>query len=87
VQAKGGTDKMSIVQIEQDFALCKVKFPSLICRPIGAQFMDNNLIALFAFEEGERGVTRSMEKHYRLVPPDQVTPDDLKLYQERLPNS
>lgn len=87
VQAKGGTDKMSIVQIEQDFALCKVKFPSLICRPIGAQFMDDNLIALFAFEEGERGVTRSMEKHYRLVPPDQVTPDDLKLYQERLPNS
>jgi hypothetical protein len=87
VQAKGGKDRMSIVQIEQDIALCKEKFPLLICRPIGAQFMDDNLIALFAFEEGENGVTRSIEKHYRLVPPDQVTPDDLRLYQERLPKS
>lgn len=39
VQAKGGSDKISIVQIEQDFAICKHKFPSLICRPIGAQFI------------------------------------------------
>jgi hypothetical protein len=85
VQAKGGKDKLSIVQIEQDFALCREKFPSLICRPIGAQFVEDNLIALFGFEEGETGVTRAMEKHYRLVPPEQVTPDDLKLYQERLP--
>src|SRR6266545_3119880 len=85
VQAKGGKDKLSIVQIEQDFALCKEKFPSLICKPIGAQFIEENLIALFGFEEGENGITRSMERHYRLVPPDQITPDDLKLYQERLP--
>jgi hypothetical protein len=89
VQAKGGSekgrrDRMNIVQIEQDLALCKKKFPSLICRPIGAQFITNNLIALFAFEEGEGGVTRNLEKHYRLVPPEQVTPEDLKLYQERL---
>ncbi len=85
VQAKGGKDKLSIVQIEQDFELCREKFPSLICRPIGAQFVEDNLIALFGFEEGETGVTRAMEKHYRLLPPEQITPDDLKLYQERLP--
>lgn len=85
VQAKGGKDKLSIVQIEQDFVLCNEKFPSLICRPIGAQFVEENLIALFGFEEGENGITRAMEKHYRLVPPDQITPDDLKLYKERLP--
>jgi len=36
VQAKGGTDKLSIVQIEQDFALCAAKFPRLMCRPIAA---------------------------------------------------
>jgi hypothetical protein len=86
VEAKGGRDQLSVVQIEQDLALCKEKFPNLVCRPIGAQFMEENLIALFAFEEGERGVTRSTERHYRLVPPDQVTAEDLKLYQERLPN-
>jgi hypothetical protein len=34
VQAKGGSDQLGIVQIEQDFALCNSKFTSLICRPI-----------------------------------------------------
>src|SRR5439155_21625553 len=34
VQAKGGRDKLSVVQIEQDLALCMHKFPYLICRPI-----------------------------------------------------
>jgi hypothetical protein len=39
IQAKVGNDRLSVVQIEQDFALCEAKFPSLVCRPIGAQFM------------------------------------------------
>ncbi len=38
VQAKGGRDRMSTVQIEQDIALCAEKFPRLVCRPLGAQF-------------------------------------------------
>src|SRR5579862_1250794 len=33
VQAKGGRDRLSIVQIEQDLAMCALKFPDLICRP------------------------------------------------------
>jgi len=40
VQAKGGKDKIGVVQIEQDFELCALKFPRLICRPIAAQFID-----------------------------------------------
>jgi hypothetical protein len=83
VQAKGGTDQLGIVQIEQDFALCATKFPQLICRPIAAQFIEDNLIALFAFEEGENGVAISDEKHYRLVPPDQMTDEDLANYRNR----
>ncbi|MCI0490038.1 MAG: endonuclease [Blastocatellia bacterium] len=83
VQAKGGKERLKIVQIEQDFALCKEKFPLLICRPIGTQFLEDNLIVLFEFEEGEKGVTISSERHYRLVPPDEVTPDDLKNYRSR----
>src|SRR5581483_2740636 len=31
VQAKGRSDRLNIVQIEQDFALCRHKFPALIC--------------------------------------------------------
>jgi hypothetical protein len=83
VQAKGGKDKLSVVQIEQDVAVCATKFPSLVCRPIGAQFMRNDVIALFEFEQNERGVVVCSEKHYKLVPPDEVTEEDLKTYRER----
>lgn len=84
VQAKGGTDKHNIVQIEQDFALCAVKFPDLICKAIGAQFMEDNLIALFEFESNNNEVTLLSEKHYRLVPPEEMTKTDLELYRERV---
>jgi hypothetical protein len=87
VQAKGGMDKLNIVQIEQDFALCASKFPSLICRPLGAQFMEGNLIALFEFESTPEGVKLAQEEHYRLVASDEITPELLKTYQERLPNT
>lgn len=83
VQAKGGNDVLSVVQIEQDIAVCTNKFLSLICRPIGAQFMEGDLIALFEFERGPHGIVISSEKHYRLVPSEEVTPDDLRAYQER----
>ncbi|SEH07823.1 hypothetical protein [Candidatus Venteria ishoeyi] len=32
VQAKGGSDEIGIVQIEQDIRLCEHKYPELICR-------------------------------------------------------
>ena len=49
IQAKGGTDKLGIVQIEQDFAVCAHRYPTLICRPIAAQFMEEDVIAIFEF--------------------------------------
>jgi hypothetical protein len=85
VQAKGGTDKLGIVQVEQDIALCADKFPDLICRPIAAQFMSDDVIALFEFEKGDSGVAISNERHYRLVSPDQLTPEDLQAYRARAP--
>jgi hypothetical protein len=84
VQAKGGNDRLSVVQIEQDLALCADKFPNLICRPIGAQFMQGDVIALFEVERSEEGVRIATERHYRLVPPDAITPDDLEAYRRRL---
>ena len=83
VQAKGGRDRLGIVQIEQDVALCTHKFPNLVCRPIAAQFMAGDLIALFEFEVTEDSVAIIAEKHYRLVPPKSVTVDDLKAYRQR----
>lgn len=83
VQAKGGKDKLSVVQIEQDMAMCGEKFPSLVCRPIGAQFMPAEIIALFEFENGDEDVAVAAEKHYKLVPPEEVTEEDLRAYQQR----
>lgn len=84
VQAKSGKDRLSIVQIEQDLALCATKFSALVCRPLAAQFMDDNVIALFEFEQTlDRGVAPCMERHYRLVPPEEVTEADLGTYRRR----
>lgn len=80
VQAKGNKDRQNVVQIEQDFALCAHKFPTLVCRAIGVQFMEDDLIALFEFEENDGAVALVREKHYRLVPSEQVTEEDLKRY-------
>lgn len=83
VQAKGGNDKLSIVQIEQDFALCADKFPNLICHAIGTQFIEHNLIALFGFELGENGIALIREKHYRLAPAEDFSAKDLEQYRNR----
>src|SRR5205809_3475513 len=80
VQAKGGKDRMSVVQIEQDIAVCAAKFKDAICRPLGAQFMQPDLIALFEFETTSDGVRVRTERHYHLVPPEELTDEDLRLY-------
>ncbi len=83
IQAKGGKDKLNVVQIEQDFAVCADNFPGLICRPIAARFMDGGTIALFEFEQADDSVRISAEKHYKLVPPEEVTKEDLEGYRQR----
>lgn len=83
VQAKGGTDQLGIVQMEQDAALCRSKFPSLVCIPVAAQFIERDLIALFSFEISESGISMLHEKHYRLVDSEEVSDTDLQLYQKR----
>lgn len=80
VQAKGGKDRMSVVQIEQDFALCAQDFPGLLCRPVGAQFMADGIIALFEFAAAEQGVRVRVERHYELVSPELLTAEDLAGY-------
>ena len=80
VQAKGGNDKIGIVQTKQDIAYCSEKFPELVCRTVSAQFINNNLIAMFelTIDEGEIKVIR--EKHYKLVSANQISETDLQNY-------
>lgn len=87
VQAKGGNDRHNVVQIEQDFALCAAKFPDLICRAIGAQFLVDGTIALFEFEVSDGEVSLCQERHYQLVEPSTLTSKDLAEYRQRLDNS
>ena len=84
VQAKGGNDKLNRVQIEQDIALCAEKLPDLICRPIGTQWMREDVVALFEFEEVGEDIRVVSEKHYRLVQPDAITGEELSRYKRRL---
>lgn len=84
IQAKGRTDKIGVVQIEQDMAVCATKFPSLICRPLAAQFLPNGVIAMFEFEQVKNEIKVTGERHYRLVGPDALSPEDIAQYRNRL---
>lgn len=83
VQAKGGTDKLSKVQSEQDIAYCKYNFPELVCRPVSVQFMGQDVIAMFEMTQQADDIRVVNEQHYKLVPADQISLDDLRLYRER----
>lgn len=82
VQAKGGKDELGVVQIEQDIALCKQKFPDLVCRAIAAQFLNKNTIAMFEFADVDGEVRKIAERHYELVDASQIDASLLKQYAE-----
>ena len=83
VQAKGGSDRLSPVQTAQDIACCREKFPDLICRPVSAQFMADNVIALFELTVEAGRVLIVEERHYRLVPSADIDADTKRNYAER----
>ena len=64
-------------------ALCESRFPALVCCPVAAQFMRDDIIALFAFEKTEGEVAISMERHYKLVEASELTDEDLAAYRRR----
>ena len=80
VQAKGRNENLNIIQVHQDIHMCLYKFPNLICRPIGAQFLSHDGIVLFEFSDTEDGIRIIQEKHYKLVPPEEITESDLTNY-------
>jgi hypothetical protein len=80
VQAKGGSDRLSTVQTRQDLACCAEKFPHLICRAISAQFVEADLIALFELGQFGDDIRIVEERHYMLVPADQISRAELKAY-------
>jgi hypothetical protein len=80
VQAKGGRDQLSVVQTKQDLACCVDKFPTLECRSVSAQFMDEGRIAMFELKLEDSRVVVVDEKHYLLVPAEDISRDELRGY-------
>jgi len=79
VQAKGGSDRLGRVQLEQDVALCRTdRFRHLIARPIAAQFMAGGVIAMFELRIEDDRLLIVDERHYKLVPAPDIRPEDLE---------
>lgn len=78
VQAKVGKDRIGRIQLVQDLAFCKERFGHLNCRPIAAQFMSDEAIALFELTLVDDKVRIVEEKHYRLVPASDISMEDLE---------
>lgn len=80
VQAKGGRDKHGRQQTEQDMVCCEQKFPGLRCRPVSAQFLTTNKIAMFELASQDGEIRIVSEEHYELVPAASISDEDLAIY-------
>jgi hypothetical protein len=80
VQAKGGSDQISIVQTTQDINCCNEKFPGLRCRPISAQFISSDQIALFELTIEDNEIRVVEERHYKLVPATELDQKEISSY-------
>lgn len=88
VEAKGGNDKQSIVQMDQDLALCKDKFPDLVPLLVATQFTGrgaNQKVVMFLLtEDPVSGWPQVVsEAHYQLVPPEQISAAELAAYRRQ----
>lgn len=82
VQAKGGKDKLGIVQTTQDIRFAENKFPGLRCRAVAAQFLEHGVIALFELTLADGEIKVVDERHYRLVPADKLNQEALRKYRD-----
>ncbi len=75
VQAKGSKDHIGVVQTTQDIRFAEEKFSGLRCRAIAVQFMDDKVVALFELILQDDEIKVVEERHYRLVPAEDLNRD------------
>lgn len=82
VQAKGGNDKLGVIQTIQDVTFCQTqeRYKHCVPRTVSAQFMGGDIIAMFELSFDGDDVSIVREQHYRLVTASEISPDDLKRY-------
>ena len=85
VQAKGGSDTLGVIQTIQDTIFCETqeRYKNCIARPVSAQFMADETIAMFELHFDGNEVSIVREKHYRLTEASEIGEKDLAAY--RLP--
>lgn len=82
VQAKGGKDQIGIVQTTQDIRFVEQKFPGMQCRAISAQFMSDQVVALFELTLQDDEIKVVEERHYKLVPASEIDPKAIRDYRD-----
>ncbi len=82
VQAKGGSDQIGAIQTIQDHIYCsrEQKYEGCKVRPVSAQFLSTNEIALFELTFDGDEVSIVQERHFKLVPADNISVEELKNY-------
>jgi hypothetical protein len=87
VQAKGGDDILGVIQTIQDTIFCQQeeRYTHSIARPVSAQFMADDIIALFELYFDGDDVSIVRECHYRLTESSAITDKDLTAYRKSKP--
>ncbi len=83
-QAKSPGDSFGVAQVYQDIKLCAEQYPSAICRPMAIQFTGSSSLAILELTvEFSKSIFELLiidEKHYELVPNNEITESDLISY-------
>lgn len=82
VQAKGGKDQIGVVQTTQDIRFVEQRFTGMRCGAVAAQFMEEHIIALFELTLQGDEVKVVDERHYQLVPADQLDAGTIRNYKD-----
>ena len=81
-QAKSPGDRFGIVQVMQDIAFCKARYPNAICKPIALQFLSESDVAVLELSVDEDNDVFQLsvvdERHYRLVNRNEITNDEIR---------
>lgn len=85
VEAKGRMDFIGAVQMWQNARWAEQKHASLGARIVAAQSLSGQIIAMLELDVDGYDVTVLDEKHYRLVPQEEISTQELKGYLSRTP--
>lgn len=81
-QAKSAKDRFGIVQVIQDIALCEIRYPNAVCKPVAIQFVGQDGVAMLELALAETDEVLMLnvveEKHYELVPRTEIIEEELK---------